>query len=326
MPIPTTICVYSLSPIYLPLHRYLYYVSLIISVLYPTPPPLVKGAFAFSLTYSSTASLYAFLITAIHPYGHIVNLDIFGLWAILSSAAIIVLPLLQWTKNLKGAGSASARPIIRIWGVLIIAATICIFVLLIKWKRIVDGGSDENWNKETCRSISSTTEMPNLRLRNPEAILQAVYNLVFGRSYDWIMWRVSGLVFLPAAFGFITCLLTIGHNSPTDDGDGATSFRSTSSESTFSSATQSGFIHLRKFVVCLTPLLLIPTIVLNEFYLLKGRKTGVIEGEKSYEVGQWGIWACAGLVGVAALVNSIAGKPKETETKIFIGEGTGNIV
>jgi hypothetical protein len=64
MAAPSSICIYPISPAYEVLHRYLYYTSLILSVLYPTPPPLVKGAFAYSLTISSTASLYAILILA----------------------------------------------------------------------------------------------------------------------------------------------------------------------------------------------------------------------------------------------------------------------
>jgi hypothetical protein len=324
----SSICVYPLSPTYLPLHRYLYYVSLTLSVLYPTPPPLVKGAFAFSLSYSSTAALYAFLVTAIYPYGPIVNLDIFGLWAILSSATIVILPLLQWTKNLKGAGSASARPIIRIWGVLVIVATICIFVLLAKLKPIIDQSEDLEGVIGTCQLISSSSETPRLRLRNPEDVLLAAYEPVFGQIFDWIIRRISGLVFLPATFGLITCLFTVVHHPPMHQEDRTVhgDFPSTSTEPTLFFAVQNGFVYLRTVVVCLTPLLLIPTIVINEFYLMKGRETGLIEGEKIYEVGQWGVWVGAGLVGAAALVNSIARKTKRTETKVVIGGGIGDVV
>src|ERR1700738_2818470 len=129
MATPSSICVYPLSPTYLILHRYLYYLSLILSVLYPTPPPLVKGAFAFSLTYSSTAALYAILIVAV-PEANIVNLDIFGLWAVLSAACIVILPLLIWTSHLQSSGSRSGRPIIRIWGLLVVVGAACTFSLL----------------------------------------------------------------------------------------------------------------------------------------------------------------------------------------------------
>lgn len=323
---PTLICVYPLSPTYLPLHRFLYYISIMISVLYPTPPPLVKGAFAFSLTYSSTAALYVFLIAGIHQY-QTVNLDIFGLWAILSSAAITVLPLLLWAKNLKGAGSASARPIIRIWGVLVIAATICIYVLLIKWRLAVDHSEGQNSNNGFCRELAVRSGS-KIHLRNPEDVLVAEYDPVFGQIYNWIIQRVSGLVFFPAAFGLITSFVTVVHDPPIykEDLTGLGDFPAATTEPTSFSALQNCYAHLRKLVLCLTPLFLVATMVINELYLLKDRGTGLLEGERIYEVGQWGIWAGAGLVGAAALVNSVVAKPKKPKTKVLFGKSTADVV
>lgn len=315
----TSVCVYPLSPSYLPLHRYLYYLSLSISVLYPTPPPLVKGAFAFSLTYSSTASLYTFLIAGIHAPNHIINLDIFALWAILSTASIVVLPMMQWSKNLQGTGSGGARPIIRIWGVLVIASTICVYVLLLKAKGAVEQVHIEDSGKEICWSGFSK---PKLLLRNPEDVLLAANDVVFGKVYGWVVRRVAGLVFLPAGFGLISCLVTIlpnpVRNIDHEDRSPLGDFPTLAAGNTFSfwSAARNGFVHLRNAVVALTPLLFIPTLVLNEYYLFQKSNEGIPEGEKIYEIGQWGIFVGAGFIAAAALINSIVGKAKTKEGEI----------
>lgn len=88
----TQICTFPISPPYLPTHRYLYYTTLLLSLLYPTPPPLIKGAFALSLTYTSTASIHAIVIACLSAptSNQLVNLDVPTLWAILTPATLSV--------------------------------------------------------------------------------------------------------------------------------------------------------------------------------------------------------------------------------------------
>ncbi|KAH8597701.1 hypothetical protein B0O99DRAFT_684417 [Bisporella sp. PMI_857] len=311
MSVPTHICVYPLSPTYLPFHRYLYYLSIIISVLYPTPPPLVKGAFAFSLTYSSTAAIYAILIIAL-PTNHVISLDIFGLWAVLSTASVLALPLLQWTKNLR----SNARPIIRIWGALVIAATICIYVLLLRSKEAVKLSGGEDWDLERCWADN---DPPKLKLRDPEDTHIATSEPVFGYFYGLIVERVAGLVIMPLVFGAISCLFAINLSQPRQIQRARLAYTNTPITSIeheqtgrlpIFSSVQNAFVQLRKVVLALTPLMFVPTLVINEMFLLRNYGKGILEEEKMYEVGQWGIFVGAGLVAVAALISEVAGKTK----------------
>jgi hypothetical protein len=316
---PASICVYPLSPPYLPSHRYLYYVSLIISLLYPTPPPLVKGAFAFSLAYASTAAVYAFAIAGVSTSSQVVNLDLFGLWAILSSASIAVLPFLEWNKNLQDRANKGSRSIVRLWGLLVIAAMIYIYVSMLKAKARFQYDIPQGLDFDQCQLLIKELGRAKLKLRNPEDILAADYSRIFGTMYGWITSRISGLVFLPTAFGLISCVFTIIRQTPVRHEENALGDFVDQSGHYTCVGFRNAFLQLNQLAVYLTPLLIIPTIVLNELYLLKGG--GLPEGEKIYEIGQWGIFAGAGLVGAAALVNAVLGTAKKAAKSIDIDGG-----
>ena len=298
---PLFLCVYPLSPTYLPTHRYLYYNALAISVLYPRPPPFVKGAFAFALTYSSTAAIYAILIIAIRS-PNVLNLDMFGLWAVLSPASIAILPLLQYSKSVSGGG----RPILRTWGVLIIAASICAFVFLVRLKGIA--GYHDGY-EQTC--ISNPPGL-KYRLRIPEITASVSYEDVFGYYYDLIVARGAPLTLVPMIFGTITCLVTISpvrERAPWDLEVNLNPYAEEAPSRNIPRALKIGFHHLRAAVLYLSPMFLIPTVVINELYLMRDKEKEIPEMEKVYEIGQWGLLLGAGLVAVAALIGEVAGKP-----------------
>ena len=133
------ICVFPVSPTLLPLHRLLYYLSLILAVLYPTPPPIIKGAFAYSLATSAIAAIYSIILALPHPQGITnrdpQNLDVLPLWSVLATAAISLPMFLLWNRNVSPRYSI-ARPIVRIWGLLITFGTACAFVNLRQLYRI----------------------------------------------------------------------------------------------------------------------------------------------------------------------------------------------
>jgi hypothetical protein len=316
MATPPSICVYPLSPTYLILHRYLYYLSLILSVLYPTPPPLVKGAFAFSLTYSSTAALYAILILAIPlpSTTPIINLDILGLWAVLSPASILILPLLTWSRNLQGARSKSARPIIRIWGILILIGAACTFVLLQRSQQIAT--SVDASTVLDCQALATTADAQKLRLRDPNNVLSVSYDLIFSPLYSILSTHLIPLTFIPLAFGALSSLVTIALPAPlkSTDFSQSQSWRTIEVSSADSMSTspittvRKAFLLLRRMVLYLTPGWLAPVMVVNELYLLRGWPAGVPEAERMYEVGQWGLFAGLALVSAAAAVSWFAGR------------------
>ncbi len=83
------------------------------------------------------------------------------------------------------------------------------------------------------------------------------------------------------------------------------------------------FLLLRRVVLYLTPGWLLPVLVVNELYLLRGWPAGVPEAEKMYEVGQWGLLAGLGLVSAAAAVSWIAGGSGREET---VGSKEGDCI
>jgi hypothetical protein len=331
MATPSSVCVYPLSPTYLVLHRYLYYLSLILSVLYPTPPPLVKGAFAFSLTYSSTAALYAILILALPlpPTTPILNLDILGLWAVLSPASILLLPLLTWSRSLQGAGSRSARPIIRIWGILVPVGAACAFVLLQRTRRVANGVDPST--VLDCQALAAAADTQKLRLRDPNHVLSVSYDLIFSPLYGILSTRLAPLTFIPLAFGTVSSLATISpptvfkstqasqhssYQSRTGGGLEEVSWSDSMSTSPFTTIRKA-FLLLRRIVMYLTPGWLIPVLVVNELYLLRDWPLGIPEAESMYEVGQWGLFAGLGLVSAAAAVSWCAGGGgKDTDSAV----------
>jgi hypothetical protein len=334
MAMPSSVCVYPLSPTYLVLHRYLYYLSLILSVLYPTPPPLVKGAFAFSLTYSSTAALYSILILALplQPTTPILNLDILGLWAVIAPASILILPLLTWSRNLQGSGTKSARHIIRIWGILILIGASCTFTLLRKTQGIAN--SINASVALDCQALAATADAQKLRLRDPNHVLSVSYGLIFSPLYSILSTRLVPLTFIPLAFGSFSSLVTVSSPmllksaSEIPQSQSWTGQEVSSSDSMSTSpltTLRKAFLLLRRMVLYLTPGWLLPVMVVNELYLLEDWPFGIPEAESMYEVGQWGLLAGLGLVTAAAAVNWVAGGGGREPDPVVHPVGDGEI-
>ena len=92
------------------LNRLLYYCTLIFSLFSRAHLWLVAGALAAALTYSGSAAVHACLLVWRGPNPYIEN-DSWVLYAILSSACLITVPLLNWSGTLRrlGAKAASIR-------------------------------------------------------------------------------------------------------------------------------------------------------------------------------------------------------------------------
>lgn len=231
----------------------------------------------------------------------------------------------------------SARPILRIWGVLVNVATIITYVLLIQWNDIIKDAVGENLETEHC-NFNST--LPKLKLRSPGHAHTTASEPVFGYFYNLIVSRVAGLVLMPVAFGLITCLLTIAETKPSTNNkispcanqgpydQAPIAEVSDAGRFYLFSAAKNGFVLLRKVALALTPLCFIPTLVINEMYLLQDGENGegIPGAEKMYEVGQWGLFVGAGFVAAAALVNSISGRTKSTVDRFGIEDGITSMV
>lgn len=308
------ICVFPVSPTLLPLHRLLYYLSLALAVLYPTPPPIIKGAFAYSLTTSAIAAIYSIILALPHPQGITnrdpQNLDVLPLWSILASAAISLPMFLFWNRNVTPHYS-TVRPIVRVWGLLITFGTACAFVNIrqIYGTASYTDGDPTNATLERCRALDAGRTLRDIR----HVQLIAPWFLT-----DYNVLRVTpALTFISLAIGTLSCLFTM----PTKNTDAAamSAPEMTISDDLLDNRTSRAFKlmlkvydPIRTLILWCSPVFWIAVVALNEnFFLHKGEwALGTYSTEQMYEVGQWGIWAGLGLVMLAGLVDYLTGKKK----------------
>ena len=311
------ICVFPVSPSFLPLHRLLYYLSLALAVLYPTPPPIIKGAFAYSLTTSAVAAIYSIILALPHPQGITnrdpQNLDVLPLWSILATAAISLPMFLLWNRNVTPRYS-TVRPIVRIWGLLITFGTGCAFVNIrqIYGTASYDDGDPTNATLEQCRALDAGRTLRDIRH------VQLIAPWFLGDDAMGNILRVApALTFIPLAVGALVCLFTMPPKSA--DAAAMSAPEMAISDDLLDNRTSRAFrlvlkIYdpIRTLILWCSPAFWIAVVALNEnFFLHKGEwALGTYSTEKMYEVGQWGVWAGLGLVMLAGMVDYITGKKK----------------
>lgn len=328
------ICSYAISPPFLPLHRLLYYLSLFFALIWPRPPPLIKGAFAYALTQSAIAALYSMIMALPMPapLDSPQNLDVLPVWAMLSVAAISLPAFLNWNRTVER--NKSARPIVRFWGILITLGTACALVNLRVYSRISKDSQDLYSSPdspdylsrliEDCQALSQTK-----RVMRPLSHVGTVNPDVFTyKDNFWRMWSVTPyLTFIPLAVGAIACLISIAPPSKTRSSQAPEV--SSNSDPLLEGSTEAKlfrgleyYIKVRRYFVALTPGFWITTLVLNEMFVLydMGGTYGLPVTEELYEVGQWGVWAGLGVVVVASVVHSFAvATPQKVQVTMYNG-------
>jgi hypothetical protein len=205
---------------------------------------------------------------------------------------------------------------------LVLIGAVCTFILLERARSIaadLDTVSD-------CYTQAAVADTAKLRLKDPSRVTTAEEDRLFGYFFTLVLSHLSPLVFIPLAFGALSCLLTI---KPPLSAPPPASFSTSlsaaqeirmSKETTSSSFLpdlRSVYISVRSVVSGLTPFWFAPVLVVNELFLLKdwSSPNSIPEGEKMYEVGQWGLFVCLGLVTAAAGVNWLAGRRYKKEKK-----------
>lgn len=307
------VCIYPVSE-YNFLSRLNYYLLLLFAALMHRSQYLVGGAFIAVMATSGVAAFHAILLAASHNRVAI-DLDAWGIWCILSPAGIILGPMMKWTATLR---HSPARPIMKIWGVLLGVGIICAFVTLSRTYafeapcfstttgELLLHPSQYIPGQYTCTYTCFSSTYP---LRSKESLTIATKSRVFSSLYN-VMIPGMGIAVLVLAFLSIFTSLTQSEHAPAPDG-GPT-------ESTFLRLETSAWIDRRDqlnrgfiptFVRMTTaagsPPFLIATVVLNELYL---KKPGLGPVENLKEVGEWGTWVKTGLVVFAALINYVADK------------------
>ncbi|EEH36301.2 hypothetical protein PAAG_00624 [Paracoccidioides lutzii Pb01] len=113
---PNVICVFPLSGPYNLLQRLLFYTLLIFVIIARRQKWLVLGALASTMSYSGAAAIHGMLMVS--PARKSIDLDVYGVFAITSSGAMLAAPILTWSSTLMCADKRK-RLIVILWGILL---------------------------------------------------------------------------------------------------------------------------------------------------------------------------------------------------------------
>ncbi|OJD11528.1 hypothetical protein AJ78_07727 [Emergomyces pasteurianus Ep9510] len=118
---PDVLCVFPMSGPYNLLQRLLFYVLLVFAVVCRRQRWLVFGALGGAMSYSGAAALHGLFLSS--PARKAVDLDIYGIFTITSSGAMLTAPLLNWSSTLIWAEKRK-RCIVIIWGTILVVGAI----------------------------------------------------------------------------------------------------------------------------------------------------------------------------------------------------------
>ncbi|PGH08707.1 hypothetical protein AJ79_05898 [Helicocarpus griseus UAMH5409] len=118
---PNVICVFPMSGPYNLLQRLLFYTLLAFAIIARRQQWMVIGALASAMSYSGAAAIHGLLLVS--PARRAIDLDIYGIFALTSSGAMITAPLLNWSSTLMYAEKRK-RWIVMLWGILLVLGAI----------------------------------------------------------------------------------------------------------------------------------------------------------------------------------------------------------
>ncbi|KAL2042134.1 hypothetical protein N7G274_005322 [Stereocaulon virgatum] len=167
------VCMYPTSGTYSFLARLLYYCTLVFSLFSRAHLWLVAGALVSALVYSGSAAVHACLLVWRGPNSFSDN-DSLALYAILSSACLVTVPLLNWSGTLRRLGQKAAsikdpkalningdvgtRTVVIYWAFLVLIGFICI------WQQVLtstppDGSEYPDMSKVMCRPGTNASKL-----------------------------------------------------------------------------------------------------------------------------------------------------------------------
>jgi hypothetical protein len=151
------LCAYPLSGQYCYAPRILYYVLIVAAVLIRKHTWLATGAAAYVMTYATAASIHAVILCGLHAsstpliedglitLGHanqiwirarVLDLDTDATLAIVGVGFLMLLPLAVFSTTFQ---KSEAKPILAVWGILMLVGTICCLVTLYTVDTTPDG-------------------------------------------------------------------------------------------------------------------------------------------------------------------------------------------
>lgn len=291
LPMPSReICLYPISGPYGYLQRFLFYSLLAFAVIAHRWEWLVRGSVAAAMTYSATACIHAILLAAVStPTNRPLDLDIFGVYCIISSSLIVLGPMLDWCKPLR---QTTARLILRAWGVLLSMGLVCA-VLSILRPYPKDGACYRSpLRPRACTGPGAgpCEEMPS---RSEERL--------FGRT-DF--YALKGFAIASLVLMFLSLLSVFASRT----GDPVVIWEKDRRKFTL----RHGYEHehreisfnttkpwlIKIFFVVVAPIAFIANIAVTEIYILRSPSLPTLEHH--YAVGQWNAWVGVAMVLLAA--------------------------
>ncbi|KFX92083.1 hypothetical protein O988_07435 [Pseudogymnoascus sp. VKM F-3808] len=142
-------CVYPVSGQYNTLSRALFYVLIVFSLVFRRHVWISIAALGTAMTYSAVSAVHLFALVGSFGFKDpgvlstesnkdYVDLDIFGIFPILTAAGIMLTPILMWSNTVR---KHHAQPVIVCWGALIFVALATCIGVLMRGLGLIGGGA-----------------------------------------------------------------------------------------------------------------------------------------------------------------------------------------
>lgn len=286
---------YPISGPYGYLQRFLFYSLLAFAVTAYRQEWLVRGSVAAAMTYSASACVHAILLAAVSTKtNRPLDLDVFGIYIIISSAIIVLGPMLDWCKPLR---QSAARIILKVWGLLLSVGLVCAFATI--WQpyettRVCHpsplrpkpcASSDDR----DCKEMEDCERMPSL---SHDRLFRKDFDALRGSAVASLVLMVLSLLSVLASRSGDAVVLwekdqrrfTLRHG-----------YEHEHKEISFNT-TKPWLIKI--FFGIVAPIAFVANIVVAEIYILRRPRLPTIEHR--YAVGQWNAWVGVVLILAAA--------------------------
>ncbi|KFY46373.1 hypothetical protein V495_02527 [Pseudogymnoascus sp. VKM F-4514 (FW-929)] len=164
-------CVYPVSGQYNTLSRALFYVLIVFSLVFRRHVWISVAALGTAMTYAAVSAVHLFALVGSFRFrdpGFVstesnkdyVDLDIFGIFPILTAAGIMLTPILMWSNTVR---RHHAQPVIVCWGALVFVALATCIGVLMRGLGIINGGTMSINELPSFASCIKTPECMNLQ-------------------------------------------------------------------------------------------------------------------------------------------------------------------
>jgi len=244
-----------------------------------------------------------------HPHSSSVDLDILGTWAVLSVVAAAVPMMLGWAPSLRQSG---ARPLVRIWGVLVSVAAICAYVAMHRMKSL------------TADAINCTNvgKLPMRRTGDPLEIGWDALFLQAPAKQVMRGWDIAALIVV--SFSIWACFKPgrVGTVKPPPNWNGAAGNSQIQTQTFDNCIFSPGIMAFEAVFLTSSVLVFYGIVALHELWLWKA-DVPALEGLDGFE--QWSSWVATGLVIIATIVNWLLGIKSESKPSQVVSFQTADL-